>query len=126
VARDVFGNVATSGFELFQYELTKVQGDYRTQGHLLGTSVAGPTAGTYFVEYIPSVDGSYALSITHGAYPVILRSSPPMVVVLPGLAVELKSNAFGAGLYLALVHVPQSFHVQLRDAFGKLCSACCA
>jgi hypothetical protein len=109
VLRDSYGTRLRKGGD-------KVRASSRGPGPLR-PSVADEGDGSYTVTYLATVSGTYALSLSVNAAPLV--GSPLEIAVEPSVAHAPSCLADGSGLRLAVAGEPTSFFVRAHDEFGR-------
>lgn len=109
VLRDSYGTRLRRGGD-------KVRASSRGPGPLR-PSVADEGDGSYTVSYLATVSGTYSLSLSCNAQPVL--GSPFEISVEPSAAHAPSCLADGNGLRLAVAGEPSSFFVRAHDEFGR-------
>jgi hypothetical protein len=109
IARDVYGNLRTTGGDVFRVRL---EGADANSG-----IVTDAGDGTYPVVYTATVSGYYDMGVIKGASNV--QGSPFRVIVLPGPRHVPSTNATGYSLTVATAGMAASIYITVRDMHGN-------
>jgi len=108
-ARDIYGNMRTSGGDNFKIVL---EGPTTEMGRVFDLG-----DGTYSVFYVSTVSGTYNLNITLNGQHIF--GSPSQLVIYPAEFSASKTLVFGSGLVTGLVGVLSPFTIVARDRYGN-------